>query len=202
MSEEKADLEAIIHLARQCRGVTVREVENGYLLTKAGAVLGQCPHCSFAGKPDANYCGKCGYALKEGLVGDMESRAIKLCEQATTMLQSIMSPKLEDIKKGLDEILENSVTTRIDSEKLYVSKKGKLTNKDRALLKAFIKREKAFEAARAKYIKALKAHGDNGSLAFARILRIPQFIDTRYWGTEAKLEGESVVITLEKPEPE
>ncbi|MCX6771536.1 MAG: zinc ribbon domain-containing protein [Candidatus Micrarchaeota archaeon] len=198
MLEEKDELEAIIHLARKCKGIAVKETETGYLLTKIRGVPGQCPVCNYIGSPDANYCGKCGYSYING-GENIESRTTEIAQQAIDMLQNVVAPTPKSFAEQFSNwIKEHNIKSTVERQKLILEKQGRITAADKALMEAYNKRQKAIDAAEDEYAKVYNKFVKRKDNSFGIILRIGELKNILCLNVEANVDDYGLVLYFPK----
>ena len=198
MLDEKDDLEAIVHLARKCKGITVKETSEGFLLTKFGAEPGLCPKCGWKGAPDANYCGKCGHSYING-GENVESKAVEIAQQAIDMLQNVIAPTPKTFAEQFSGWIEKfSIKSTIESKKLVLEKQGKITAADKALFKAYVKRQKAMEAAEDEFAEVYNKFIERKDNSFGIILRIAELKNTLCLNVEDNIDDYGLVLYFPK----
>ena len=198
MLDEKDELEAIVHLARKCKGITVKETSEGFLLTKFGAEPGLCPKCEWKGAPDANYCGKCGYSYING-GENIESRTTEIAQQAIDMLQNVVAPTPKTFAEQFSNwIKEHNIKSTVEREKLILEKQGRITAADKALMEAYNKRRKAIDAAEDEYATVYNKFVKRKDNSFGIILRIGELKNVLCLNVEANIDDYGLVLYFPK----
>ena len=200
MFDEKDELEAVVHLARKCKGITVKETDEGFLLTKFGADPGLCPKCEWKGAPDANYCGKCGYSYING-GENIESKSTEIAQRALNMLENILTPTPEVFVEHFSSwIKKHNIKSTMEPKKLILEKQGRITAADKALLKAYNKRQKAVDTAENEYAKVYNKFIKRKDNSFGIMLRIAELRNDRRFDVEANIDDYGLVLFFPKAE--
>ena len=162
-----------------------------------------CENCGAQPKPDANYCGKCGNAMKPDVVVQFGSAyeriakdAIETCKRSIETSEQILFPTAEEFLKECRLILEDyKIKTSIQNKKLVLEKEAKITSADKALFRAYqrkqakiVEAEKEFDKISDKY----RARKKDDS--FYAILHICEVRNTPRREIEANFDDYGLVL--------
>ena len=95
-------------------------------------------------------------------------------------------------------IKEHNIKSTVERQKLVLEKQGKITTADKALFKAYIKRQKAIEAADDEYAKVYNKFIDRKDNSFGIILRIAELKNTLCLNVEANIDDYGLVLYFPK----